>query len=79
MRDLEPEFDIRLEYTYPSVVQTPDGLIHLTYSYSSQRRRVAIRYMRFMPEWIKGSWPLGATKGYYRPPIVHYAGSPKER
>uniref|UniRef100_A0A061RPA0 Bnr repeat-like domain protein n=1 Tax=Tetraselmis sp. GSL018 TaxID=582737 RepID=A0A061RPA0_9CHLO len=67
VRDLEPEFDTRLEYTYPSIVQTPDGGIHVTYTWSHARRRVAIRYMRFDEEWVRGSWAWGATRGVYQP------------
>eukprot|EP00192_Tetraselmis_astigmatica_P004589 CAMPEP_0117655368 /NCGR_PEP_ID=MMETSP0804-20121206/4242_1 /TAXON_ID=1074897 /ORGANISM="Tetraselmis astigmatica, Strain CCMP880" /LENGTH=479 /DNA_ID=CAMNT_0005461715 /DNA_START=264 /DNA_END=1703 /DNA_ORIENTATION=- len=68
VRDLEPEFDPRLEYTYPSVVQTPDGGIHLAYTWSRGRRRVGIRYMRITEDWVKGSWPCCATRGVYQPP-----------
>jgi predicted neuraminidase len=70
VRDLEIEFDRFLEYTYPSVVQTPDGDIHITYTWSSSRRRVAIRYVRITEEWVKRSYegvPWGNTKGVYKP------------
>uniref|UniRef100_A0A061RZT5 Bnr repeat-like domain protein n=1 Tax=Tetraselmis sp. GSL018 TaxID=582737 RepID=A0A061RZT5_9CHLO len=70
VRDLEPDFDNRLEYSYPSIVQTEDGEIHVTYTWSKGRRRVAIRYVRFDEEWIKGTWDWGATRGVYHPPSL---------
>jgi predicted neuraminidase len=36
--------------SYPSIVQTRDGLIHVAYSY---RRRQCIKYVRFTEEWIR--------------------------
>lgn len=37
------------EYSYPSVKQTTDGLIHVTFTYFRQR----IKYVRVNEEWIK--------------------------
>jgi len=36
------------EYSYPSVAQTPDGMLHMAYTYF----RRAIKYVRVSPEWV---------------------------
>lgn len=69
-RDLQDRFDGRLDYTYPSIVQTLEGHIHISYSWSEHRRRAAIRYARVDEDWIKGSYKWGATRGVYQPPAV---------
>jgi predicted neuraminidase len=46
------------EYSYPSIVQTPDGMIQLTFSF----RRETIKYMTFDEQWIK----QGATAGLFK-------------
>ena len=51
-RKIEPSDDEGLAFDYPSVVQTRDGLIHLTYSYSSKQGR-SIRHCVMNEEWIK--------------------------
>ena len=38
-----------VEYSYPSVLQTSDGYIHVSYTYN----RETIKYMRFHEDWIK--------------------------
>jgi predicted neuraminidase len=38
------------ELSYPSVVQTPDGLLHIAYTHFRQ----AIKYVRVSPEWVDG-------------------------
>eukprot|EP00873_Tetraselmis_striata_P013908 jgi/Tetstr1/434172/TSEL_023283.t1 len=69
VRDLEEDFHAKHEYSYPSVVQSPDGLVHITYTWSQDPcRRCAIRYHRISEEWVKGSWAWGSTKGVYQPP-----------
>lgn len=35
------------EYSYPSIAQTPDGMLHIAYTYF----RRAIKYVRVKPEW----------------------------
>ncbi len=37
------------EYSYPSIAQTADGLLHLAYTVFRQH----IRYARVMPDWVK--------------------------
>lgn len=36
------------EYSYPSIKQTPDGTVHIAYTY----HRRAIRYVRVSPDWV---------------------------
>ena len=71
VRDLQSEFDGTLDFTYPSIVQTPDGSIHITYSWSSLRRRTAIRYVRITEQWIKEPYAWGFTRGVYQPHQSH--------
>ena len=37
------------EYSYPSITQTPDGMLHLAYTVFRQH----IRYARVMPDWVQ--------------------------
>jgi predicted neuraminidase len=37
------------EYSYPSITQTPDGMLHVAYTYF----RRAIKYVRISPEWAE--------------------------
>ena len=37
-----------VEFSYPTVLQTPDGTIHVAYTYD----RNCIKYRRFTEEWI---------------------------
>lgn len=39
------------EYSYPSILQSPDGYIHVSYTYD----RKTIKYVRFKENWIIGS------------------------
>lgn len=71
VRDLQANFDGTLDYTYPSIVQTPDGAIHITYTWSSKRIRAAIRYVRITEEWIKLGYEWGSTRGVYQPHHSH--------
>ncbi len=44
------------EYSYPSVTQSPDGRIHISYTF----RRETIKYVSVTEEWIKESkWSRG--------------------
>lgn len=43
--------DLNRRYSYPSILQTSDGLIHMTYSYASRK---CIKYVRTTKEWITG-------------------------
>ncbi len=36
------------EYSYPSIVQTPDGMLHIAFTYFRQ----AIKYVRVSPGWV---------------------------
>jgi len=37
------------EYSYPSIVQTADGMLHIAFTYF----RRAIKYVRVSPDWVK--------------------------
>eukprot|EP00959_Pyramimonas_sp_CCMP1952_P037791 791239-Pyramimonas_sp.AAC.1 len=69
VRDLEGEFDPLLEWSDPSVLETPDGWVHATYTYSDRRKgapRVCIKYLSFTMEWFKRHrWRKGYTQGMY--------------
>mmetsp|Transcript_1272 Transcript_1272/g.3652 ORF Transcript_1272/g.3652 Transcript_1272/m.3652 type:complete len:446 (+) Transcript_1272:157-1494(+) len=60
VRDLMPEFDPRKIYSSPSMVQTPDGSIHIMFTEDN-----SIRYQRITEDWIKGGFPWGSTRGWY--------------
>jgi predicted neuraminidase len=47
------------EYSYPTVVQSPDGQIHIAFTY----RREGIKYVRFREEWIRQGTTTGKFKG----------------
>ena len=38
------------EYSYPTVLQSPDGYIHVSHTYN----RDTIKYVKFKEDWIKG-------------------------
>ena len=38
-------------FAYPSLIESHDGMLHLTFSYAVNRRQ-AIKYVKFNPEWI---------------------------
>jgi len=68
LRDLEPAQDsgeqeadydeMHGEYSYPSVIQSRDGEIHISYTF----RRESIRYARISEDWVK----KGSTIGVYK-------------
>lgn len=39
-----------VEYSYPSILQTPDGYIHVSYTYN----RETIKYVKFKEDWVYG-------------------------
>lgn len=43
------ELQLNREYSYPSIKQTPDGFIHIAYTFYRQK----IRYVRLREEWVK--------------------------
>jgi predicted neuraminidase len=60
VRDEKKNFFYHLiDYSYPSVIQAPDGTIHLSYTY----RRRAIKCASFDENWIKDGTTLGFFSG----------------
>ncbi|MGH9351615.1 MAG: sialidase family protein [Terriglobia bacterium] len=53
----------RSEYSYPSIIQAPDGMIQMTYTF----RRETIKYMSFPEQWIKQGTTEGVFKGDPKP------------
>jgi predicted neuraminidase len=47
------------EYSYPSVTQSPNGMVHLAFTF----RRETIKYMTFDEHWIKQGTTAGAFTG----------------
>jgi len=60
IRDLDRE---PLHLAYPALTQTPDGIIHIMYSY----HREAIKYVAVTEEWIKAGVTYGIFKGDKKP------------
>jgi predicted neuraminidase len=52
-------FQHLFDYSYPSIIETPDGLIHMSYTF----RRRTIKYASFDESWIKGGGTLGLFTG----------------
>jgi len=55
----KPKTPGREEYSYPTVTQTTDGMIHVAFTY----RRETIKELSFPEEWIR----RGKTEGFYKP------------
>jgi predicted neuraminidase len=51
------------EYSYPSVLQTSNGMIQLTFTF----RRETVKYMTFDEQWIKQGTTEGVFKGDPKP------------
>mmetsp|Transcript_14993 Transcript_14993/g.25388 ORF Transcript_14993/g.25388 Transcript_14993/m.25388 type:complete len:450 (+) Transcript_14993:226-1575(+) len=47
------------DFSYPSIIQGSDGLLHITYTY----HRETIKYVRVSVEWVKGGTSTGEFKG----------------
>jgi predicted neuraminidase len=50
--DGDPTHPGKNQYHYPSVIQTKDGFIHVTYSYFVPEGK-SIKHIRFNEEWVK--------------------------
>lgn len=59
MEEQRPKEPGREEYSYPSILETGDGVIHVAFTY----RRQTIKDVSFREDWIAG----GGTEGLYRP------------
>jgi predicted neuraminidase len=47
------------EYSYPAIIQTKDGLVHVTYTWNRQRiKHVAVDPQKLQPkDFVDGAWP----------------------
>jgi predicted neuraminidase len=63
------------EYSYPSIVQSADGMIHVAYTF----RRETIKYMTFSEEWIKHGTTIGGKPEDARHEGVAQLSDPNER
>jgi predicted neuraminidase len=52
-------FQHLFDYSYPSITETPDGIIHMAYTF----RRRTVKYARFDERWIKDGGTLGLFTG----------------
>jgi len=52
-RHLEQSVDGKGAYAYPALIQTRDGLLHLTYSFHEQNGKT-IKHVALEPDWILG-------------------------
>lgn len=52
-------FQHLFDYSYPSIIETPDDTIHMSYTF----RRRTIKYVNFSENWIKGGSTLGLFTG----------------
>ena len=60
VRDEQNAFSQHLmDYSYPSIIETPDGIIHLSYTF----RRRTIKYANFNESWIRSGGTLGVFAG----------------
>jgi predicted neuraminidase len=55
------------EYSYPAVIQTSDGLVHVTYTWQRKRiKHVVVEPTKLRSEPIRnGEWPEGIVRGNY--------------
>ena len=63
------------EYSYPSIVESADGMIHVAYTF----RRETIKYMTFSEEWIKHGSSVGGKPEDARHEGVAAMRKPAER
>ena len=52
---LERDDSKKGSFSYPSVIQTKDGMIHLTYSYRMGENKKTIKHVSFTSKWVKVS------------------------
>lgn len=52
-------FQHLFDYSYPSIIETPDGMLHVAYTF----RRRTIKYASFSEDWIKEGGTLGLFTG----------------
>lgn len=53
-RYLEKQEPSKGSFSYPSIIQAKDGLIHATYSYSEEKGVKSIKWVSFNESWISG-------------------------
>ena len=54
-KQLERDDTKKGSFSYPSVIQTKDGLIHVSYSYRIEEDKKTIKVVTFNSDWVKGS------------------------
>ncbi|MCF6222119.1 MAG: exo-alpha-sialidase [Flavobacteriaceae bacterium] len=54
-KQLERDDNKKGSFSYPSIIQTKDGKIHVTYSYKTSKVEKSIKYNSFNEKWLKGN------------------------
>jgi predicted neuraminidase len=54
-KHLEKDDRKKGSFSYPSVIQTKDGMVHISYSYRIGEKKKTIKHISLESNWIKGN------------------------